>query len=255
MLEICSKNNKIFKKLKKLSSNGLFRKKEELTILDGEHLIESAIQSRIKINALFFVDENKHKFYKKIFTKLDKTPKYRIPVKLMHEISLLKSSPGILALIDTPKPSKKAPRNLILFLDQIQDPGNLGSILRSAQAFNVKSIFMSPGCADLWSPKTLRGSQGAQFKISCHENQDLIMIIKKYKLPTFLLDTYGKSISSMELTKDMAIVIGNEGSGIRLELQNFVKDRISIPMSNSVESLNVVSAASIMMYEYNRQFR
>ena len=255
MLSISSKENKIFKKLKKLCENRLFRKSERQTILIGEHLIDCCLNSNCKLRGVFIDSSIPLEKFQNLFMRIDDVPKYTLTKNLMRELSLLKSCPGIIALADIPVASFAKPKDLNLFLDDIQDPGNLGSIIRSAQAFNINAIFLSENCADVWSPKTLRGSQGAQFSIHCHEKQDLVSLVNNTSLPVFALDLQGTALTSTQFKKDMIIIIGNEGNGINEDLRQLVKSKISIPMHISVESLNVASAASIMMYEYNRQYQ
>lgn len=255
MLSITSKENKIFKKLKKLYENRLFRKSERQTILIGEHLIDCCLNSNCKLRGVFIDSSIPLEKFQNLFVRLDDIPKYTLTNNLMREISLLKSCPGIIALADIPSTSFTKPKDLNLFLDDIQDPGNLGSIIRSAQAFNINAIFLSENCADVWSPKTLRGSQGAQFLINCHEKQSFENFLKDLSIPIFSLDLKGSSLSSTMLKRDMVVIIGNEGNGVNKRYKKMVKASISIPMNNNVESLNVASAASIMMYEYNRQFQ
>ena len=255
MLEISSKENKIFKRLKKLSENPTFRKNENQTILEGEHLIECCLQSKVKIHALFIDKSTQLKTYQNLLASVEKIPHYLLSSSLMREISFLNDPPRLLAIIDIPVTDFDEQKNLNLFIDDVQDPGNLGSIIRSAQAFNVNAIYLSVNCADVWAPKTLRGSQGAQFSIHCHEKQDLVSLVNNTSLPVFALDLQGTALTSTQFKKDMIIIIGNEGNGINEDLRQLVKSKISIPMHISVESLNVASAASIMMYEYNRQYQ
>ena len=255
MLEISSKENKIFKRLKKLSENPTFRKNENQTILEGEHLIECCLQSQVKIHALFIDKSTQLKTYQNLLASVEKIPHYLLSSSLMREISFLNSPPRLLAIIDIPVTDFDEQKNLNLFIDDVQDPGNLGSIIRSAQAFNVNAIYLSVNCADVWAPKTLRGSQGAQFSIHCHEKQDLVSLVNNTSLPVFALDLQGTALTSTQFKRDMIIIIGNEGNGINEDLRQLVKSKISIPMHISVESLNVASAASIMMYEYSRQYQ
>ena len=149
MLEISSKENKIFKRLKKLSENPTFRKNENQTILEGEHLIECCLQSKVKIHALFIDKSTQLKTYQNLLASVEKIPHYLLSSSLMREISFLNSPPRLLAIIDIPVTDFDEQKNLNLFIDDVQDPGNLGSIIRSAQAFNVNAIYLSVNCADV----------------------------------------------------------------------------------------------------------
>jgi len=112
---------------------------------------------------------------------------------------------------------------------------------------------MSEKCADLWSPKTLRGSQGVQFFINCIIEQDLKQWISNYPYKVMALTLNGKPLFKHKLTPNMAILVGNEGSGISNSLFECISEKISLPMHKDVESINVGAAASAFMYEYYRQ--
>ena len=182
-------------------------------------------------------------------------PCYSLSHELFLQLSDLKSSTGILALVDIPKVKPTQSEGLILLLDGIQDPGNLGSILRTAKATNTKSIIMSKTCADLWSPKTLRGSQGVQFSLNCVVEQNLNEWILNYKHNVIALATNGKSLFKTKLNSNMAILVGNEGKGISKPLLKNIVGTISLPMHKEVESINVGAAVSAFMYEHYRQLR
>jgi TrmH family RNA methyltransferase len=139
-------------------------------------------------------------------------------------------------------------------LDGIQDPGNLGSILRTAKATDVNSIVMSKTCTDLWSPKTLRGSQGVQFSLRCAVEQDLNEWILDYNYEVMALTMTGESIFKKTLNLNMAILVGNEGKGISESVLKNIAGTLSLPMNKNVESINVGAAASAFMYEHYRQF-
>jgi TrmH family RNA methyltransferase len=129
----------------------------------------------------------------------------------------------------------------------------LGSILRTAKATNTKSIIMSKTCADLWSPKTLRGSQGVQFTLECFDEQNLNEWILNYEHDVIALATNGESLFKKNLNLNMAILVGNEGNGISESLLKNIAGTISLPMHKDVESINVGAAVSAFMYEHHRQ--
>jgi TrmH family RNA methyltransferase len=142
-----------------------------------------------------------------------------------------------------------------LFIDGIQDPGNLGSILRTAEAAGIKSVFLSKSSAELWSPKTFRGSQGAQLNLRCYESQDLLRLFDQVSLPIYSLSVCGDSLYGDDIPKDLILILGSEGGGINAEIISKSTKSISIPMHGSIESLNVGAAAGIFIYEYFRRHR
>ena len=147
--------------------------------------------------------------------------------------------------------------NKILLLDNVQDPGNLGTIIRSAVAFNVDSIVLSPDCVDVYNPKVLRSTQGMIFHIPIivRDLFETIDTIKKEEIPVYGTRVeFGEDVSSLK-EKDKvkyALVMGNEGNGVKRELLEKCDKNLFIDMSEKVESLNVSVAASILMYELNK---
>ena len=246
-----SKNNPFFKKLKKIYSSSSFRKNQNQTILDGPHLIKSFIQH----SAPSLVIKDLSNVTNEIENLIDslECPCYSLSHELFLHLSELKSSTGILALVDIPKVTPLKFDGLTVLLDGIQDPGNLGSILRTAKATNAKSIIMSKTCADLWAPKTLRGSQGVQFSLKCVVETDLNEWILNYNHDVIALTTNGESLFNTKLDSNMAILVGSEGKGISKPLLKNVVGTVSLPMHKEVESINVGAAVSAFMYEYYRQ--
>ena len=248
-----SKSNPFYKKLKKIYSSGSFRKNQNQTILDGPHLINSFFLHSTPVSIIKDLSILSPEI-ENLKSSLD-CPCYSLSHELFLQLSDLKSSTGILALVDIPKVKPTQSEGLILLLDGIQDPGNLGSILRTAKATNTKSIIMSKTCADLWSPKTLRGSQGVQFSLNCVVEQNLNEWILNYKHNVIALATNGKSLFKTKLNSNMAILVGNEGKGISKPLLKNIAGTISLPMHKEVESINVGAAVSAFMYEHYRQLR
>ena len=246
-----SKDNPFFKKLKKIYSSSSFRKNQKQTILDGPHLIQSFFQHSIPV-AIIKDSSIVSSEIENLISSLN-CPCYSLSHELFVHLSELKSSTGILALVDIPKTKISKSNGLVLLLDGIQEPGNLGSILRTAKATNTNSIILSKTCADLWSPKTLRGSQGVQFSLECSVEQDLNEWILNYEHDVMALTSSGESLFKKTLNSNMAILVGNEGNGISKKLFKNITGTISLPMHKEVESINVGAAVSAFMYEHYRQ--
>jgi len=245
-----SKSNPFYKNLKKLYSSSSFRENQKQTILDGPHLIQSFLQYGSPVAFIKDLSINSPEI-ESLVSQINCSG-YFLSHELFMQLSELKSSTGILAIVDTPKTIPEKSDGLILLLDGIQDPGNLGSILRTSKASNVSSVILSKTCADLWSPKTLRGSQGVQFSLQCSV-QDLDEWILNYKYDVIALTLNGESIFKKRLNSNMAILVGNEGNGISNHLLKNVTDTISLPMHKDVESINVGAAVSVFVYEHYRQ--
>lgn len=235
---ITSLENKEVKYLTKLNTKK-FREAEKKFLVDGEHLVEEAYKTGI-LEKIIVVDDN-YNFNcdKLIVTK-----------EIMKKISLLDTPPnimGVCKMIDERLVGTK-----YLVLDRIQDPGNLGTIIRSAVAFNVDTIIMSNDTVDIYNSKVLRATQGMLFNIN-FIRCDLIDTINKLKeesIPVYITDVNdGKNVRDIKDFSKYILVMGNEGSGVSDEVRNLADNYIYIPMNEKCESLNVAVATSIILYE------
>ena len=146
--------------------------------------------------------------------------------------------------------------NKVLILDDIQDPGNLGTIIRSSVAFGIDSIVLSNNTVDLYNDKVLRSSEGMIFHINIVRRDVIDTIDKLHDLGYVVLGTsvdVGMYVDKVELTNKYALVMGNEGNGVHDEILDMCDHYIYIPMKNNVESLNVAVATSIILYEFNKR--
>lgn len=219
---------KALMKLKKAKE----RKKEKKFIVEGPHLVEEAKKLNLLIEA-FSIDE------KEGYTSISKQMMDKIA-----ETDTTVTEIGLCKMIESDKLTDK-----ILILDAVQDPGNLGAMMRSANAFGFKTIVLGDGSCDIYNPKVIRSSQGAIFKLNfLHKNiVEFIDELNDY-------DIYGTSVvngielDNVTVNKKIAIILGNEGNGISEEVFKKLNKNIYIPMENT-ESLNVSVAASIIMYK------
>jgi TrmH family RNA methyltransferase len=256
MQQIVSKENSRIKFLKKLYRKKAFRDEQKMTILEGYHLFESCRKSAVEIDEIFcskfyfdlHINDIDQKLHKKIFV---------LEEPFFNSISEMKSPNCFLTTIKTPPAIfnfNKLENGLYFYLDGIQDPGNMGSILRTSQAAGNKGIFLSPNCADPWSPKTLRGSQGCQFDIPIVENISDDKILNM-DLNIFLSDANGQNILNFQFPKKTLIIFGAEGKGFSEAFKDNRLKSIAIPMDDTVESLNVANASSIISYLFLNQFK
>jgi TrmH family RNA methyltransferase len=176
---------------------------------------------------------------------------------MFAELTPVASATGILALVKIPQLSVPEQPSFALMLEDIQDPGNLGSILRTAAAAGVESVYLSTSCTDAWSPKALRGGQGAQFVLPIVERANLIKELENFNGKSYATTMQGESLYAQDLTQATAFVIGNEGAGLRKQTVAATTKSITIPMAESqfgsVESLNAGAAAAICLFERKRQ--
>lgn len=254
MKTITSKENPVFKAVKKLSGSARERRKVGKTLLDGIHLVTAFNQAGGLPEAILIAESAQDDAeIRNFLDRIQLTNLVVLADDLFREISTVDTPTGIAALIPIPLPQIIDGECCVL-LEDIQDPGNLGSILRSAAASGIRQIFLSCGCADAWSPKTLRAGMGAHFHLSIHEGGDLKKIARDF--PGMVVAATlpaEKTLFDLNLTGLVAFVIGNEGAGISAQLMEVADSRVTIPMPGSVESLNAAAAAAICFFERVRQ--
>lgn len=261
MTVITSRDHPLIKQLIKLESSAQYRRKAGLTLLDGIHLVQIycsvlGAPRNLIVSQSYFEDTGNKRFLNIL---LGNTPPKITVVSnaLFRAIAPVKTPAGILALIAIPELKKEissAKEIFSVLLESIQDPGNLGSILRSAAAANVKDVYLSRQCTDAWSPKTLRAAMGAHFFLRIHENSDLQMIALQFAgtvVATSIQAT--RNLFEIPLSGPVAFVFGNEGAGLSKEMVQAADENIVIPMPGKTESLNAAAAAAICFFEKVRQ--
>lgn len=217
------------------------RKSEGCFIVEGNKLVDEACLSP-NLNIKFIV--GKEDSYNN-----DIPFKAASPTQ-MERISALKNAPAVLAVIEIPNNKFKIGKK-VLCLDHIQDPGNLGTMIRIADWFGIDQIIASENTADIWNPKVVQATMGSVFRVNVHY-QSLPSFLEKCKLPIYGAVMNGPSIDSVALPESAVLVIGNEGQGISDEVNRLISHPISIPRFGSAESLNAAVAAGILMAKWNR---
>lgn len=258
MKSIISRDNPTFKLLKKLAESARERRKVGQALLDGVHLIEAAVAAGWEIDTLVVNESAQdHAEVAALLGRVEAKHRISLPHALFGEISPVETPTGILALIEIPQPP--VPQQVVpqlqfaLLLEDLQDPGNLGSILRSAAAAGVQVAYLSAGCVDAWSPKVLRAGMGAHFVLPIVERVDLSLTAKGFEGMTLAACLQGKSLYEIDLKGPVAFMIGNEGAGLSQQLISAASQRFTIPMPGAIESLNAAAAASICLFERVRQ--
>ena len=256
MKSIRSSDNPFFKELVKLAGSARLRSKADQTLLDGAHLLAAYLDAGMLPQHILL---NEHALQDveiaALLKRVGDVPVTQLDDKLFAKLSELKTPTGILALIALPQSQVSvALSRFALLLEDIQDPGNLGSMLRSAAAAGCDAVFLSKGCTDAWSPKVLRAAMGGHFSLRIYEQQDLLSVVKAFSgtlLATSLQAT--RSLYDCDLRGNVAFLIGNEGAGLSADLLNLATPTITIPMHGKVESLNAAAAAAICLFEAVRQ--
>ena len=250
---IISRDNPVFKQLKKLAENARERKQEGKTLLDGVHLIDGYLQAFGEPELMIIPEGKSTLEATNLMQNLQDVRTVMFPTLMFAELTPVASSTGILALVKTPQIAPPETIGFALFLEDIQDPGNLGGMLRTALGAGVEAVYCSKGCTDAWSPKCLRGGQGAQFILPIIENVNIVEAIKKFAGNTYATTLNGESLYVQDLSNPTAFVIGNEGAGLSKASIDAASKAISIPMNTQLESLNAAAAAAICLFERKRQ--
>ena len=259
---IVSRDNSIFKQLKKLADNARERRAEGKTLLDGVHLIEDYLRTFKETDQaepeLIIIPEGKSSLEAtNLMQTLVDVNTIMLPTLMFAELTPVASSTGILALIKTPSFAPPSQLDFALMLEDIQDPGNLGSMLRTALGAGVQAVYLSKGCTDVWSPKALRGGQGAQFHLPMIEGVDLLETMQHFSQNfagnTYATTMHGASLYAQDLTAPTAFIIGNEGAGLSQKIINAATTQVSIPIHENLESLNAGAAAAVCLFERARQ--
>ena len=259
MQVITSKDNELIKHIKKLKD----KKERDLSneyIIEGIKLIQEAIQENAKIKQIIICDdcEKTESIPKELMYEIAKQECIYVTNKVFDSITEVMNPQGILAMIE--KQSKEIQiddkQDIILALDDIQDPGNLGTILRTADSIGLTQILVSKGTADCYNPKVVRSTMGAIFRVKIIECEDLVKTLKEIKKHKFEIVVSSlqtdNSIYDINYHKKV-IVIGNEANGVKKEIQDLADKKIKIPMLGKTESLNASVATGIILYEYVRQ--
>ena len=253
--QISSVDNPQFKQLKKLAGMSRERRKLGQTLLDGVHLLLALADSGGQPRLLVLrAEAEAMPEIADCLARFMDTPRLVLSAALFDQLSPVEHPTGILGLLDIPQPVPQVSICSVL-LENIQDPGNLGSILRSAAAAGVDTVYLSQGCAEAWSPKALRAGMGAHFVLAIHEQQDLPKIAAQ--CATMVATSLGatQSLYETDLTGPLAFLFGNEGAGISSALLAKASCQVRIPMPGPVESLNVAAAAAICLFERVRQIK
>ncbi|MBM3114448.1 RNA methyltransferase [Jeongeupia naejangsanensis] len=251
---IQSPQNPLYKQLHKLATQRRDRLKLGMTLLDGPHLIDSALSSGWPLQRLLVTEAGMARPEVSGLLARAGVPVHPIADMLFATLTELPSQTGVLALTAIPPAPLPRSDGFVLLLDGIQDPGNVGTLLRTAAAAGVNQAWLSPGCADVWSPRVLRAAMGAHFVLPLIERVSLGELLDGFsgELAATLLDG-AVDLYQADLTGDLALVLGAEGQGVSPELAARASRRLRIPMAAGVESLNVGAAAAICLYERVRQ--
>lgn len=256
---ITSKDNEIIKNIKKLKDKK-YRNEQKEFIIEGIKLIEEAIEENVKIKMIVVCEGcvEEGTIEQKLLYQIAKYNCIYVSEKIFSSITDVKTPQGMLAVIEMENSEEKIryDEDIIFVLDGIQDPGNLGTILRTIDSVGLTQVIVSKDTVDAYNPKVVRSTMGAIFRVKVIESQDLVRTMRnlkkhKYEIVATSLDT-NDSIYDIDYNKKV-IVIGNEANGVSKEILSIADEKTKIPMLGKTESLNAAVATSVIAYEYVRR--
>ena len=254
MREIRSKDNKIWKRCEQLTMRK-YRDRSGLYLIEGENLLDEAIRNHVRIETVLVREDCQKALPPEAADKV-----FLLDARLFDKLAQTVTSQGILAVVAKAEVRKEdfigLPGSNFIVLDRLQDPGNIGTILRTADAAGYRLAILMKGTADVYAPKVVRAATGSLFRmpvVSVASTEELVEFTRAAgkKLTATCLDAQ-RCYYDEDLTHDIALVIGNEGSGVAPALIESSELRIKIPMQGNIESLNAAVAAGVLMYEAMR---
>lgn len=260
MKAIASRENPAYKEWKRLSTDSQACRKAARTLLEGVHLCAAYLQ-HVGAPVVCIVNESSlaHAEVKQIISSCEKhiTDCIVLTDSLYRALSQVEQGIGIAFVIDIPQYQHDEKVGLIeasVLLDNVQDPGNVGSILRSAAAAGIQSIYCSSGTAFSWSQKVLRAGMGAHFLLKIIENVDLAALLQRSAIPVLATSPHAQlRLYDVDLRQPVVWLFGHEGHGVAATLLELATHQITIPQPGAVESLNVAASAAVCFFEQVRQ--
>ena len=258
MKTITSRENPLYKELKQLATSSQARRKAGRTLLDGVHLSQSYLQLRgAPDHCIVSETALANPEVADVVAQCEKLHAHvtAMPDALYNTLSQVEHGVGLMFLIATPERAVPSALSVsAVLLDNLQDPGNVGSILRSAAAAGIKEVYCSGGTAFCWSPKVLRAAMGAHFVLDIYENVDLAALVKDAPIAVLATSGYAtQQLYDVDLRQPVAWLLGHEGQGVADDLLSLATHQVVIPHLGQVESLNVAACAAVCFFEQVRQ--
>ena len=255
MKHITSRENTHYKELVRLARSSRARREAETIVLDGVHLVQAYIEHFASLPLRLFIKHSAQDHREIAALSASGSSVMLLDDVLFDRATPVQSPAGIMAI--APRPSvtvSKPAAGFHVLLDAVQDPGNLGAIIRSAAAAGAAAVHLSSECADPWSPKALRGGMGGQFVIAVEQHADLSTAASSLGVRLIACVASAPiSLFDADLRGPAGFILGGEGAGISAPLLQQAHQLLRIPMSEGIESLNAAAAASVIFYERFRQ--
>ncbi len=257
MKRIASRDNPAFKALSRLVTSAAERRRQGFSVIEGAHLVGACLDAGHRIEQLFLSASAAGGAEAASLAARAGGGTIELSDALFDAVSGVEAPAGILAVVATPQPRPvPADADLCLLLEDLQDPGNVGTLLRSAAGAGAGHVLLSSTCAFAFSPKVLRAGQGAHFALNIVEGADLVAFVAGYRGTTVALaGDATASLYDADLRGPVAFLVGNEGAGLSPALAAAARLRVRIPMPGRAESLNAGVAGSVALFEAVRQRR
>lgn len=255
---ITSNQNSKIKLVRALLGRSKERREAGAFVAEGVRLVEEAAKGDWKFEIVLYDETLSERGKLQVEgLRLKGVDVEEVSASVMKSLSDTESPQGILAVLKFSQSPVSNPLNFILIPDQIRDPGNLGTLLRSAAASGVQAVLIPPETTDAFAPKVLRSGMGAHFRLPIHSMswEDIENAVKLNALNVYVADMNGASCWEMDLRQPIALIVGNEAEGASESARKLADGKISIPMSGETESLNAGVAGSVLMFEIMRQRR
>jgi len=252
---ISSKHNPKIKWVCSLQTSSRSRRKENLFVVEGIRLVEEALGANWNIVSILYTEDLNQRGKKLIKEFVNRNILVNsVTTKIMQTVSDTETPQGILAVLEWKKTKLCEPLDFIMLVDCIRDPGNLGTMIRTAEAAGVQAMFTTPGTVDFLSPKVLRAAMGGHFHIPI-ASLDLEWIKELSSDLHFYLASVNEGVpyTNVDFRQPIAIIIGGEAEGASSDAYQLAEERIRIPMIGKTESLNAAIAAGILLFEVVRQ--
>ena len=247
---ISSRVNPLFKRLKKLAESARARREARMTLLDGEHLLAAYLDAGGQPHTLVRTASFDAGRFERLAGQCPHAKAVELSDGLFAELAPVATPTGLLAEAAWLTPPAIEATPLVIVLEDIQDPGNLGSMLRTGAAAGATLAVLSKGCHDPWSPKALRGGQGAQFVLPLVSGVDIVDWLAGFEGESLALALAEDSnLYAHALTGALALIVGNEGAGLSRAVCAAAGAAIRIPMPGRIESLNAAAALAVAVFE------
>ncbi|MCE2644763.1 MAG: RNA methyltransferase [Burkholderiaceae bacterium] len=252
MTPISSAANPRYRRWLRLATQPRAVREEGCTLAEGEHLAEAVAAAEVGVRALLLRDGVPVPRWQ---ARWPRAPVFGLAASLYDALALVEHGAGFALEVEVPAPKAAAATGDLLYLDGVQEPGNVGALLRVAAAAGVPAVWAAPGTAALWAPKALRGAQGAHFALALREGVDAAALRAAFAGKLIAATAYDAEPLWQSALPAGAVgwVFGSEGQGVSTAALRLCDGRVTIPLAAAVDSLNVATAAAVCLFERRRR--